>query len=379
MVLLLPGDTAAVDGCAEGGSSLSVDDLCRRDDILQSSRRFTESTVMTVSETQKILYVKEGEISVHIAESDFDIIGSDDATTCHLVIARLTAALEGGGRCLVAHVDSPRRCASLKVHLESLAGAAMEGELIDIYVSGGLVADDTSTDLSNSILRILCASPVRYRLMLWSTNALNSIELSSHMNQGSEVKYCPRVLGMCLQACIGEIKPCQFPVNARGPDITLRNAVNWAKLLSSEKEAETNDLNVVFGGSSGQFTIDISPLFSCLDRRAAEACAFFLELDSESDLLEFTSSSPHCEPPHFVAENKKAFLLLKCVYAARKILSPASGRAIPQAIRELIVRLVTDHSSLIAAIQSEYEVRNVLFRYAICNDTSGWEIQQPVR
>ena len=53
---------------------------------VETHRDWHLETPLEVSSSQRVLYVHQGEIAYGIPEKDYDCVGSDDATTCIILL-----------------------------------------------------------------------------------------------------------------------------------------------------------------------------------------------------------------------------------------------------------------------------------------------------
>jgi hypothetical protein len=101
--------------------------------VVASKPGFAEDVVPLVPErSSRALYVHQGEVAVVAADGSFSFVGSDDATTCIILLARNADR----SRILVAHIDSPDRCSNLTDILEELGQG---GDGVDVWLCGAMV------------------------------------------------------------------------------------------------------------------------------------------------------------------------------------------------------------------------------------------------
>jgi hypothetical protein len=268
--------------------------------LLDCNKEFQSRENYTPTSGQRVLYVMESEIATNVAIDEFDAVASDDATTCHILLARTVAADPHLSRLLICHLDSSSRCGALEDHLVALSSD--KNLDVDIFVCGGLSNDETSTGISYHLYAALSRSAVNCRINLWS-----SLELNSKFTAGSDLS-SPVVMGMCYKSATHQVSPCTIPLSFRGPQLALRAAINFAN--SFVEEASTS-WRFVFNGEDHKFIINAGMLL-ILSRHedVQQIASFYLSITNDKDFLLQTSTSPHCEPAHFVPFFREAFSVI---------------------------------------------------------------------
>lgn len=249
------------------------------DDLLLASTDLGLSEVYHVSSDVRYLYIHQGEIAINVSTLDFDVIGSDDATSCHIVVLKYSS-----NKLILTHLDSPDKIPSLQGALHRCIPE--NHSVVELFVSGG-VDDDQSQKLSNALLEMLDAMPHLFSLKIFNTCEINSISHGDYFR--------PRVTGFGYVSSFG-VLPMHFPDLLRKPQFELRNAMLWNNF--------DVPLTTVFDGDDGLFKIkyfeSIFPL---------EIAQTLLSL-SNIDLLSSTSTTPHCESARFTTDVRALLHLL---------------------------------------------------------------------
>ena len=136
--------------------------------LTRQSASFHSLPPTVATEGDGVLYAMQGEAAVNVDADDFGIIGSDDATTCHILIAVLREGTRK--RVVLAHLDTVERVFRLGQMLEQ---AADHCPAVDVYVSGGIgKLNDKKGDserISAAVVAMLSRSPLSYHLQVFNT------------------------------------------------------------------------------------------------------------------------------------------------------------------------------------------------------------------
>ncbi|XP_076053171.1 protein N-terminal asparagine amidohydrolase-like isoform X1 [Oratosquilla oratoria] len=228
------------------------------------------------------LYVSQREYGVVPGtDPSIKVVGTDDATTCHSVVIR-----HPNGSVAVAHFDGSRHeekaAYDIVNKLVKIEGNCQNG--FELYIAGGYCAKEGSVEakrresekLSLKLLRTFHGHKKTFLLKLWCTCAVNTVLTSKGPS--------PKVYGLGVEIATGNVFPALFV--SHDPDLTLRSAYRWSS--SSDKMIDLYDHHTQ--------TITIYP-FTRL-----EYFSFDVSLMSDEHLLEYFSTSPEVEPPHFCDE-----------------------------------------------------------------------------
>ena len=243
---------------------------------------FCKRPIQTIKSTG-LLYVMQREFStVSRDDKNVIVIGSGDATTCHIVVLRNTAS----GLTSLGHFDGCDTSNGIKSMIEAVTSGSGEGSgKIELGLFGGFLDNQgTSEELAVSILEVI-------------QNHHESIHLTSACMVGfndtidEKGLHKPIVFGVAVGIQDGEMFPATF--EDKGPDECIRHAriFTGIKKMTEVYNSRYQELRIL----PYEYEEDISWMIP-----------FFLSAPDE-EVLEHLSSSPHCEPSDFV-ENTKATL-----------------------------------------------------------------------
>ena len=237
----------------------------------------------------RVLYVFQREfatINPKQKNSSFKWISSDDATTCHIVviIEEYTRSISLG------HFDGCDMSNGLKMMMSSLAEIVKLSETKDsdvpenynMYIFGGFNdSEKHSEKLLRKIIKYAMQSKYRICLKLAPAWLLNS-ELRGDKN-------IPIIFGVAVNITTAEIVIAEN--RSPGPDIALREA----RILLGENLKMIN----IYDSKNG--LVYLKPF----QYKISMYSTYLLRLPDEK-FLEYMSTSPHCEPEHFVRRSKEA-------------------------------------------------------------------------
>ena len=237
----------------------------------------------------RVLYVFQREfatINPKQKNSSFKWISSDDATTCHIVviIEEYTRSISLG------HFDGCDMSNGLKMMMSSLVEIVKLSETKDsdvsenysMYIFGGFNdSEKHSEKLFRKIIKYAMQSKYRICLKLAPAWLLNS-ELRGDKN-------VPIIFGVAVNITTAEIVIAEN--RSPGPDIALREA----RILLGENLKMIN----IYDSKNG--LVYLKPF----QYKISMYSTYLLRLPDEK-FLEYMSTSPHCEPEHFVRRSKEA-------------------------------------------------------------------------
>uniref|UniRef100_A0A8C1V3A0 Protein N-terminal asparagine amidohydrolase n=1 Tax=Cyprinus carpio TaxID=7962 RepID=A0A8C1V3A0_CYPCA len=234
-------------------------------------------------DTKQLLYVQQREFAATTpADNSVSVLGSDDATTCHLVVLRHT----GSGATCLAHCDGSSTCTEVPLIVSAVtsrSAPAKEGRL-ELHLVGGFDDDRrTSHSLSLSILAAFQKQTEEIHLETCCITDMNDI-----IKDGI---HRPVVYGIGVNVKTGHVFPASF--THRGPAEELRSA----RSFSGGQMVEVYD--------SSRELVKIEPCRWTPNNDMA----FWLSQDDET-ILQYLSTSPHAEPPHFVHHIKSTIQFL---------------------------------------------------------------------
>uniref|UniRef100_A0A8C5QS33 N-terminal asparagine amidase n=1 Tax=Leptobrachium leishanense TaxID=445787 RepID=A0A8C5QS33_9ANUR len=230
------------------------------------------------------LYVQQRELAATTSkDSAISILGSDDATTCHIVVLRHT----GSGATCLAHCDGSDTESEVEDILQAvkyLSNNTEDGRL-ELHLIGGFIDKRRlSQKLSSQLLRAFDNQSDDIHLITLCVSELNdSEEKGIHL---------PIIYGIAVNVKTAEI--FKASCEDRKPDDDLRSAYTFTGgTMLSIYDAKKEQLSI------GPYSWIPFP-----------NTAFWLEQE-DGQILECFSTSPQAEPPHFVAHIRSTFQFLK--------------------------------------------------------------------
>ena len=240
-----------------------------------------------VGMVDRALYVHQGEIAIVANGDDFDVVGSDDATTCFIVLAKYHGH---NGAMIVTHIDTEQRASGIGYFLDRLAEGKDDCG-VDVYISGGLAYMKDSANVLIAIIESIRST----RMTICNLKLLNFQSNCNNSDDGESIRK-PNVTG-CGFRIKGDdrvVVPMKFPIQTRGPAGYLRQAM----MLFSDH------LSVVVAPENGSAVCihpNVEQLAVSGPTRAHLQDSLRL---SDGEFILRWSTSPHCEPDHFVSELK---------------------------------------------------------------------------
>ena len=294
----------------------------RAEDLLaQTPVHFTPTT------RTRVLYVGQQE-AAHAVPLQCDVVLSDKATTCHVLILR-SSRHNAVPLTTVAHLDgtSYDNCVRTLVQRHLQHHFAMDDSLIqggqtgnalllqqqeeeekkqdsdtedllelDVHILGGFLdANGTSREISNWLLRLLAEIAQEHAHRMVTT--LQTCVLSAMNDDGHRA---PRGRGLGIDVRTGRVFLATCDAAVAGPDLSLRALRLWRQdgvppRLAVIHEVKLNMIQVA--------PFDFLP-FDDLD--------YLLSLP-DAELLQYTSTSPHCEDANFCHRMRATLVFLRDV------------------------------------------------------------------
>ena len=271
----------------------------------------TEVNINEVPAKDGVLYVQQGEIGITCPkDKSIQYIGSSDATTCHIVIIRDSDTGVSG----VAHIDSLNqdhlnkfvgkitnlvklRCNDKKDEPDP-ANESQEGKAVvptkcdkqplELYVVGGYQDErDMSEELSMDLMKYFIHSRQHFIVRILAIGRLNTIHVD-----GNDPHNAPILCGSAVELSTGKVFPANF--SYRGPDETIRH-------LRLSFCSRKNGFVDPYNPETGELTV---PSFHV--NAHTENLTYYMQLPDET-FLQYMSTSPKVEPPHFVENQKRIF------------------------------------------------------------------------
>ena len=294
-------------------------DICDKDidKIIKKEKTSVDVgfNIQSISTKDGVLYVQQGEMGIASPDEDFiQYLGSSDATTCHILIIRDAVTGVSG----VAHIDSVN-ASHLNDFIHKLKHLANEKNVAKNATSGGNDAKEgskpcdkrsdeskafelfviggyedergTSEELSMELLKYLMDSREIFLMKILAIGSLNTTSIVTD-SVSSSSHNAPILYGAAIQISSGHVVPAHF--SYRGPDETIRH-------LKLSFCGHRDGFSEPYNPKTGELLI---PAFSFNPH--IENLMYYLNLPDET-FLEYMSTSPKVEPPHFVENQKKIF------------------------------------------------------------------------
>ncbi|XP_078492296.1 protein N-terminal asparagine amidohydrolase-like [Ciona intestinalis] len=248
-----------------------------------------KSTPVTlVTRCQCCLYVMQGELAtVRATDKSIKCIGTDMATTCHIVVVRCrqtatTSLAHFDGSFLV---DGAREMLKSVVNIRTQEGT--QGYDLDLHIIGGFddergLSGKLSTDLLRTFQTLSSDESWKVHLRTFCCTPFNTCVVTKH---GVKIN-SPVIFGVIVSVADGKIYRADFSEDARGPVRAMRAArgVNGRKQMFN-----------VYDCVKERFII---PPFTY---RPLPFIEEWIE-QSDSFIKENMSTSPDVEPPSFAPD-----------------------------------------------------------------------------
>ncbi|KAJ0050420.1 hypothetical protein NL108_003639, partial [Boleophthalmus pectinirostris] len=179
----------------------------------ENARQFRSRPLVDV-DPKCFLYVQQRECAATTPTDQYvSVIGSDDATTCHLIALRHT----GSGAACVAHLDGSSTWAEVQLIIKtvmSLSHHCKDGRL-ELHLVGGFNDDSKTSD--NLSLNVLAAFHKQKENVHLETCCIT--EMNDTVVNGI---HRPAVYGIGVNVKTGDVFPSIF--TCKGPAEELRSA-----------------------------------------------------------------------------------------------------------------------------------------------------------
>lgn len=222
---------------------------------------------------KKLLYIGQREVAgTSPRDKSLSVLGSDDATTCHIAVLRHT----GSGAMSLIHFDGCSIVKGLETMVaivHNLTENLSQGRLELHLVGGFLDHKENSHKVSNKVLNAVCQSPHAIHLVTACITHHNTV----YRNKTP----FPAIYGLAVNVLTGELYPASFP--DKGPDLPLRGARHF----TGGKE------NIIIYDSNTE-ELTIGPF----DYEEMPHIDYYLSL-SDYEIRQFLSTSPDQEGENF--------------------------------------------------------------------------------
>jgi len=247
-----------------------------------------------VDHSSKLVYAGQREMIIsHPGDPLVNIIGTEDATTCHVVVLREPSTGATG----IAHFDSAeqeeletfvKQLKELVLVLKTSSDQKCDNSNKDLLLfetsilAGYQDEKDTSEELSLSLLSLMIEDETsRFDLSLFCVGSVNT-RVENGLNW-------PILYGAACDLSSGKVFNATFPYH--GPDTALR---------SMRMHGNNPLLLSIYDCNSGKITI---PPFNC---RPINDVDMWLK-QSDAFILKYMSTSPEVEPARFCNDLRAMF------------------------------------------------------------------------
>nr|XP_020664388.1 protein N-terminal asparagine amidohydrolase isoform X2 [Pogona vitticeps] len=231
-----------------------------------------------------LLYVQQREFAATTPkDGSVSVLGSEDATTCHLVVLQHT----GSGATCLTHCDGSDTEMEVLLITNAVKVLSPNPECgrLEVHLVGGFRDDRRlSQELTNQLLRAFDHLQDSIHLVTFCVTELNDRQENGN--------HFPFIYGIGVNVKTGDIFHATFP--DRGPDEDLRSA----STLTGAKMVNIYD--------SRKEQLCIGPYYWM----PSPVVDFWLEQDDQY-ILQTLSTSPLAEPPHFVSHIRATLMYLK--------------------------------------------------------------------
>ncbi|RUS71364.1 hypothetical protein EGW08_020873 [Elysia chlorotica] len=250
----------------------------------KSSDELIKQSVEVVGPEQ-LLYIGQRELAGTSPDDDvISILGSEDATTCHIMVLRHT----GSGAAAMVHYDGSSVAEGLQNMISIVEDLTedMQAGRLEVHLVGGFVDErKNSHEVSDKVIEALCESSYRLHLVTacithFNTEYRNSVPF-------------PIIYGVAFDVKAGRLFRAKFP--DKGPDMALRGArhCTGSKENLNIYNPQTHRLEI------GPFHYDRLPNVD-----------LFLSLP-ESHIRKYLSTSPEQEPDTFCESVRAGLIQLR--------------------------------------------------------------------
>ncbi|XP_078097017.1 protein N-terminal asparagine amidohydrolase [Mustelus asterias] len=261
----------------------STRDFTERYSQLKEGANALKSKPVCTIDPKGLLYVLQREFATTTPKDDsVSILGTEDATTCHLVVLRHT----GSGATSLGHCDGleTELMVSLMLNAVKSLSVGCDSGRYEAHLIGGYIDERSSSQsLSLELLEVFNEQPENIHLATYCLTELNDVV--------KEDIHCPVIYGIAVSVKTGEIFHANFP--DKGPDEVIRSARN---LLGGSVLS-------VYDAEMKQLQVKPYPWAPFPD-------AEFWFQQTDQMILQYFSTSPLVEPPYFANHMRSIFQFL---------------------------------------------------------------------
>ena len=242
-----------------------------------------------------VIYVGQREVAILNPHQNFGLqyIGSEDATTCHIITMRNPQS----GKCALAHLDQVPTKGLDHIAHKLQDKSSPEAAEIEFHIFGGYQDErDISEELSLSLLSYLIKSQFKFKLGYCVTGSHNTF----YGAESEKSKYPrPRLYGIGIDVLSNEIFPADFPDHSPDPD--LRHVrLSFRQYDNYDHYYQVKDyLYEDWNSETGAFVIEPFDFHQSPDLT-------WISKAPDGFLLKNMSTSPKVEPQDFCAGMRRA-------------------------------------------------------------------------
>jgi len=260
-------------------SSFQVEDLFDLFPILKrKSVNLVQECLRQVTGEENCLYVGQREMAVLRPEDGVELVGSEDATTCHILVLREPTTSTTG----LAHLDTedPAQLQALEREVRRRC-VEMDTVQYDVTIIGGYLDErDTSVQMTASLFEEMSSSTAVFRLVAAAIG-----EVNTSLREGVA---WPRLYGGAVSVSTGQVFSATF--SQHGPDPDIRS------LLTQGVET----LHNIYEPGSGEIVLQYHHYHILRNPQ-------FLLSKSDTFILRNLSTSPLVEPADFCDKIRETF------------------------------------------------------------------------
>ncbi|CAM9225097.1 unnamed protein product [Choristocarpus tenellus] len=152
-------------------------------ELVETAERFCTTSTCVQENTIEVLRVLQGEVAMAMPGDGPESLGSDCATTCHIVAMRNPSS----GQSCLAHLDSASRVTECVNRMNTLMDAPVPQDSstnatggypsLDLYVVGGYLGEPEAEELTTCLFDALASSSREFHVVLACIGQLNSCPL----------------------------------------------------------------------------------------------------------------------------------------------------------------------------------------------------------
>ncbi|XP_068177784.1 protein N-terminal asparagine amidohydrolase isoform X2 [Antennarius striatus] len=267
----------------EVGGINSTAELFDKYPHLQENGRAFRCKPLVHVDPKCLLYVHQREFAATTpADNCVSIIGSEDATTCHLVVLRHT----GSGAVCLAHCDGSDTWSEIPLFVEAVSSLSQNCEpgRLELHLVGGFNDDSkTSHKLSLNILGSFQKQKEEIHLETCCITEMNDIVVDG--------SHRPVIYGIGVNVKTGDVFPSSFTYKGPGEELRSARTFTGGQMID------------IYDSSQGLVKIGPCNWSPNMD------IGFWLS-QKDDIILKYLSTSPKAEPPHFVQHMKSTIRFL---------------------------------------------------------------------